>query len=67
VQLPYAQNGTLTIHDLTGRILQVIDQQFERGQNQIILDSNLLPSGILYYTLETADFKATRKMVVLEK
>ncbi|MEM8526061.1 MAG: T9SS type A sorting domain-containing protein [Bacteroidota bacterium] len=67
LQLPHAQYGTLKVHDLTGKVLKVIEQQFEQGENQIILDSNTLPSGVLYYTLESTDFKATRKMVVLER
>jgi len=67
INLPHAQYGTLKVHDLTGKVLKVIDRQFEQGQNQITINSNTLPSGVLYYTLETADFKATRKMVVLER
>ncbi|MEN0048494.1 MAG: T9SS type A sorting domain-containing protein, partial [Bacteroidota bacterium] len=67
IQLPHAQYGTLKVLDLTGKVLQLINRRFEQGQNQIVIDSHTLPSGVLYYTLETAEFRATRKMVVLEK
>jgi hypothetical protein len=38
-----------------------------RNKNQLTLKKEQLgASGVLYYTLETAEYKATKKMVILE-
>jgi hypothetical protein len=36
------------------------------GLNQISINKSELISGVLYYRLETADYSATKKMVVVE-
>jgi hypothetical protein len=65
--LPVAGDATLTIQDVTGRTLRVIKGAYAQGYNQVILKSNdLKATGVLYYTLESGEFRATRKMVVLE-
>ncbi len=62
---PEAQSATLKIHDLNGRVLKVMRLQLETGNNEVKVKSEQLPKGILYYTLETSQFKQTRKMAVL--
>ncbi|MEO1261942.1 MAG: T9SS type A sorting domain-containing protein [Bacteroidota bacterium] len=65
--LPVSGMASLTISDFSGRILNRIEREFEKGYNEIQINSNDLPaSGVLYYTLETAAETATRKMVVVE-
>jgi len=64
--LPEASSATLTILDLSGRVIKTIAGDFERGYNQVTLEAANLPRGVLYYTLETGKFTATRKMVVLD-
>jgi hypothetical protein len=45
----------------------LIRGDFAKGYNQITLNSSELPAvGVLYYTLETADFTATKKMIIIE-
>jgi hypothetical protein len=62
---PEAQSATLKIHDLNGRVLKMMRLQLEAGYNEVQVTSEQLPKGILYYTLETSQFKQTRKMAVL--
>ena len=65
--LPEATAGTLSLRDVQGRILQIIRGEFALGYNQITLDKQSLPNtGVLYYTLETDSFAATKKMVLIE-
>jgi hypothetical protein len=65
--LPEAMDAKVTIYDVTGRIVKVINNTFVKGYNSVELNKNELGSvGVLYYTLEAGDFKATRKMVVID-
>ncbi|AEE52688.1 T9SS type A sorting domain-containing protein [Haliscomenobacter hydrossis] len=65
--LPKAAAATLTISDVTGRVLKSIRADYAKGFNQVILKAtDLNASGVLYYTLEADDFTATKKMVIVE-
>jgi hypothetical protein len=65
--LPEADQGTLTVHDVQGRILKVMRAEFAAGENQVELKRSELPTtGVLYYTLETGRHAATKKMIILE-
>jgi hypothetical protein len=65
--LPKATAATLTISDVTGRILKSVRATYAKGLNQVSLKaSDLNASGVLYYTLETDDFAATKKMIIVE-
>ena len=65
--LPAEMNATITVHDVSGKTLKLIRGDFAKGYNQIRLNSSELPAvGVLYYTLETADFTATKKMIIIE-
>ncbi|WP_421796223.1 ice-binding family protein [Haliscomenobacter sp.] len=65
--LPKASAATLTISDVTGRVLKSIRADYAKGFNQVILKAaDLNATGVLYYTLEVDDFTATRKMVLLK-
>jgi len=63
--LPQASSASLTISDVSGKVIQRIDNNYEKGYNQVQID-NLTATGVLYYRLETADYSAIRKMVVLD-
>ena len=63
--LPQAANATIRISDVTGKTLKLIRGDYAKGYNQINLNSRELSSGVLYYTLETGDFTATKKMVLI--
>ncbi len=65
--LPEAGEATLTIQDVTGRTLRVVKSDFAQGYNQVILKANELnATGVLYYTLKSGDYVATKKMIILE-
>ncbi len=66
-KLPTATAATLTISDATGRTLSVIEGDYDKGYNEISVNRNTLPaSGVLYYQLETSEFSATKKMIIVE-
>lgn len=65
--LPEASQATLSIHDLSGRLLWSQSKNFDQGAHRIpVKASDLRSKGVLYYTLEAAGFTATRKMIILE-
>jgi hypothetical protein len=62
--LPEATSATLRVFDETGRMVFSQSGAFAKGYNTISLDRALLnATGMLYYTLETATDKATKKMI----
>jgi hypothetical protein len=63
-QLVEAGEAILTVSDVQGRTLKVIRGQYPAGFNQVLLSSHDLPSGVMQYTLKSAAFIATRRMVV---
>ena len=66
--LPKASAATLTVRDVKGALLYRLEGNYAKGENQIILKhEQLRSSGVLYYTLETAEFTATKKMILLNK
>lgn len=66
-ELPQPSDVVITVYDVTGKTLKVVNQHFEKGYNSIELNKlELGATGVLYYTMESGDFKATRKMVVIE-
>ena len=62
-----ASEATITVQDVTGRILKVVEGDFAAGYNQVRLTASDLPStGVFYYTLEAGEYTATKKMIVVE-
>ncbi len=63
-ELPERTEARLTIYDVTGKALKVIEGEYERGYNEVqFTGSDLDATGVLYYQLDTERFTATRKMV----
>jgi hypothetical protein len=66
--LPKAAQATITIRDVKGALIYRTQGDYAKGVSQVKLTKqDLKASGVLYYTLETEDFTATKKMVVLTK
>ncbi|MCB9289979.1 MAG: T9SS type A sorting domain-containing protein [Lewinellaceae bacterium] len=65
--LPADDSVTLTISDVTGRVLRLVRLDGVKGYNNVVVNSNDLPAaGVLYYTVETAEYTATKKMIIIE-
>jgi hypothetical protein len=65
-RLPDSADITLTISDVTGKVIKLVRGSYSKGYNQVILQSNDLPAGVLTYTLQSGEFTATKKMVVVK-
>ncbi|MEM8906370.1 MAG: T9SS type A sorting domain-containing protein, partial [Bacteroidota bacterium] len=66
--LPEATTATLTIYDVSGRVLLQQKGDYSAGYHQMAIDqANLKQSGLMYYTLKTATDSATKKMIVLDR
>jgi hypothetical protein len=65
-RLPQASQATLTVFDLSGKVLKTVSRSFEAGYNQVQFDSKELGvSGVLFYQLDTPEQTATKRMVRL--
>jgi len=63
--LPEATTASLTIYDVTGRVLTVIEKDYNKGVNmETINASDLNATGVLYYQLDTPTQSVTMKMIV---
>ncbi len=65
--LPEATNATLSIMDITGRLLKTYEGAFAQGYNEISINRSELPhSGTLFYELKTPDNTASMKMIIID-
>ena len=66
-ELPKSDIATLTVSDISGKVLRVVKGQYDAGYNSITLEmSSELPAGVLIYELKTSTDKATQKMTVVK-
>lgn len=66
-ELPESLSGTLTVFDLTGKVITKVQRTFDQGFNQISLDRNQLgASGVMYYQLEAGEYFASKKMIMID-
>jgi hypothetical protein len=57
----------LKITDITGRVIKVYAQNGQKGYNQLTLNrADIRGAGVLYYTIETKEYSATKKMIVID-
>jgi len=65
--LPKATTATVTIYDVSGKILKIINGDYARGYNEITIGREDIGStGVLYYQLDTENNTATKKMIILD-
>jgi hypothetical protein len=65
--LPEATSATITISDVSGKVLRVIEGDYARGYNQVTVKRDELSgAGVLYYQLDTANDSATKKMILID-
>ncbi len=66
-RLPETAATTLTVYDVTGKVLKVVTGEFQKGYNEVTMKKNdLNATGVLYYQLDSDTYTATRKMVIIE-
>jgi len=66
-ELPEAANATITIYDVAGRTLKLIEGEFAKGFNQVTVNrGDLNGTGVLYYQLDTPNNSATKKMILVD-
>ncbi|MEM6319147.1 MAG: SdrD B-like domain-containing protein [Bacteroidota bacterium] len=64
--LPEQSDVTLTVRDEVGRLVKMQTGTHDAGMQNIQLDNTELPTGLLYYQLETAFGTQTKKMLRVE-
>ncbi len=64
--LPQEGQAELIIRDNKGSVINYIKGDYARGYNQIRVDRKNLPTGVLYYTLKSGDYTATKRMIIVE-
>ncbi|MEM1215867.1 MAG: T9SS type A sorting domain-containing protein, partial [Bacteroidota bacterium] len=66
--LPEDTEVTLTVTDVQGRVLHVINDNFAAGYNKLALTQDQIKTetGVLTYTLTAGEYTATKQMVVVK-
>jgi hypothetical protein len=65
--LPEAAQATVTISDVTGKVLKLYRHDGSKGYNHItVKSSELAATSVVSYTVETGDYTATKKMVIIK-
>lgn len=65
--LAEAGAATMTVYDVTGKVIVRNNIDGLKGYNTVNFTADQLgTSGVLYYTLESGDFTATKKMIIIE-
>ncbi len=64
-ELPTDANYTLTVYDVTGKELKVINSRGVAGYNSVAIDG-INTTGVMTYRLQSDDFTATKKMVSIK-
>lgn len=65
--LPNSTNVKMSIFDVSGKLIYTQSGAYSKGMNTITLNVNdFAETGVLYYQIETTEYTATRKMVVLK-
>jgi hypothetical protein len=66
-ELPEAGSSSLTVYDVAGKVIKTVKGQYAQGYNEIRLTKrDLNTTGVLYYTLKSGAYTATKKMIILE-
>ncbi|MBK8562406.1 MAG: T9SS type A sorting domain-containing protein [Saprospiraceae bacterium] len=65
--LPEATSATLTISDVQGKVVRVIEGDYSKGHNTVNLKrDDFGAAGVLYYRLDAGSDSATRKMILVD-
>jgi hypothetical protein len=65
-KIPVQSEVTLTVYDISGKQVYFMNQQLEEGYHEVTLQKDQLSGyGMYYYRLETPDYTASKKMMLL--
>jgi hypothetical protein len=65
--MPEAGFASLTIYDVSGKLLHRVEGEYAQGFNQVSLNrSDLAATGVVYYQLDTENDSATKKMILIK-
>jgi hypothetical protein len=65
--LPESAKATLTIYDVTGKLLRTVEGNYTAGYNALSINkSELNANGVMYYRLDSGNNTATKKMIIIE-
>jgi hypothetical protein len=62
--LPFASTASITVYDMTGRMLRGVSSDFEAGLNEVAID--VMHSGVYLVRMISGGFAATQRFVVIE-
>lgn len=65
-ELPTAMPAQIIVHNQLGEAVHVIDNDFNQGQNTIIVSQKEIGTGVFYYTLKTKEFTTSRSMISIK-
>lgn len=64
-EIQNASNVSLKVFDMQGvEVAELAGKEFPSGKHTVEFNKKKLPAGNYFYTIETSEFSATRKMVV---
>ena len=64
-ELESATVGKISITDMNGRLIKVVEDDFLAGYNEIIIE-DFNSRGVFYYTIETDTFIRSKKMIAVD-
>lgn len=65
--LPEPNRVKLDLYNILGqRVRTIANEEFEAGENRVFLDMNGFSSGIYFYSMETNNYRITRKLMYLK-
>ncbi|MBK9735167.1 MAG: T9SS type A sorting domain-containing protein [Saprospiraceae bacterium] len=65
-ELPSAMNASVTLYDITGKIIKTTPVSGVKGYNAVEVHKADISAGIFYYSLRAGEYTATKKMVVID-
>jgi len=65
--IPTNENVKLVVHNTLGQeIVELVNSKLSAGNYKFSFDASLLPSGVYFYTLQSANYIQTKKMILLK-
>lgn len=65
--LPEAAAATITLTDVTGKVVKVITGDYQKGENQVSIQAaDMNSSGVIFYRIDSGKYTDTKKMIIIE-